>query len=123
MREIKFRAWDGKKMNDVLCVDFDGVYIRKGEPSAILKENDGCWPLDVLVLEQCTGLKDINGGEIYEGDLLINEPETSPFYKVIYVLGMFCFQNDKMTHERPVHQVCHFMKIIGNIHENPELLK
>jgi uncharacterized phage protein (TIGR01671 family) len=65
MREIKFRAWDGKEMNN--------------DPSIWGSHEDGeCWPNAAfadeqrkgVVFMQFTGLKDKNGAELFEADLV-----------------------------------------------------
>jgi uncharacterized phage protein (TIGR01671 family) len=81
---------------------------------------------------QLTGLPDKNGKEIYEGDILsvcngsINcTPWMDEPYEVKYVpnkgfaMCMFCW-NEKGESEM---DSTHWCEVIGNIHENPELLK
>ena len=63
MREIKFRAWDlvHKKMIQVKSLEF-GV--------GITHQNDDMGDIDGYLLMQYTGLKDKNGKEIYDGDIV-----------------------------------------------------
>jgi uncharacterized phage protein (TIGR01671 family) len=120
MREIKFRAWDDSisKMlywEDLLSVTTEGrsffglQSIFKGESHH-------------YHLEQFTGLHDKNGREIYDGDRLELCVDGSPsviFTVVKYETG-FEFDNRK-----PGARLWHAAKnckIIGNIHESPELL-
>lgn len=104
-REIKFRAWD----------KYLGKFI---DPMLIGK-------LDFLdqtyVFCQFTGLKDIDGKEIYEGDIIQNE-----FGSKMIVEYKEIQESDDMTAPGIGFQFMYYpnkMEIIGNIFENPDLLK
>lgn len=131
-REIKFRVWD--KVKKVMMVprdiqtDSDGniFYIEANSPTGEYDEGD----LDVFKLEQFTGLKDANGKEIYKGDIVrMQRPGFHEYacYEVEYFIQDVCiFQIVKVTDgstlfESPSNG--HDVEIIGNIHENPELLE
>lgn len=111
MREIKFRLWDKeeKKMYTPARIFADGFTLD------FKSENKGG------ILMQYTGLKDKNGKEIYEGDILGWESDSIPNAEVIY--------NQKDCRFTPFSRSCPDDKwvfnggeVIGNIYENPELL-
>ena len=135
MREIKFRIWDerAKQYADTKkCVYIVGVLhnnkIVLGFDSPKSEYSLG------LVLEQFTGLLDKNGKEIYEGDILRGYGYdgsakdclgkvlwTRP---VIFANGMFTTDDEKNEIiGYDILSKCRFEEVIGNIHDNPKLLK
>lgn len=123
MRPIKFRAWHKK-----LKVMLPDVGVNKGE---VLY--DGRWyRKDEIVLMQYTGLKDRNGREIYEGDIVkltnwigsIGVVEWGRFAKFIIDAecsngGIFDFTN--LIFEEVSNSIKN-LEVIGNIYKNPEML-
>lgn len=119
-REIKFRVWCSwaKKMLTVGNIQWNGkgevVRVEAGETGNWLK--DGWYDIDKanIHLMQYTGLKDKNGKEIYEGDILTGGGLTK--YTISWDrVGWYPFTNTTWTAD--------LLEIIGNIFENPELLE
>ena len=92
--------------------------------------------LNEIDTAQFTGLHDVNGVEIYDGDLIKSSSRESPYdtlavYRVVYdaVIGMFVGHFEKaMMLAQPEfnHSLCELRfaaKVIGNIYQNPELLE
>ena len=117
MREIKFRAWSVQH-NRWINFSQDIAFDTFDQPYDVLelcdKENTG------IIWEQYTGLKDKNGKEIYEGDLL----RDGPLIDCVIFKGNGWFLQSLATqalYHPEADEYCLF-EVIGNIHENPELL-
>jgi hypothetical protein len=127
VREIKFRAWDIRKEKMRGCMEIiwfeDGSLRVNATESEVNYEplvnvNDG---VQECILMQYTGLKDKNGKEIYEGDVLKGRKYliTVTFYK-----GMFSGKQHGINYTEPLaswEMSC--FEVIGNIYQNPDLIK
>lgn len=133
MRDIKFRAWDkAGKMIAVGDLQFinNGIWVTSSRDkrgfSTTIQDGAGC------TLMQFTGLKDKNGKEIYEGDLLTGET----YYEADNDAREWTFSNPAvvkwMENEAGFYPFtlnirwrCDVVnvEVIGNIYENPELIQ
>jgi uncharacterized phage protein (TIGR01671 family) len=123
MREIKFRVWDAE--NKEMFYPKKIEWNNQGELRFFNKNN--MWNID-MVLMQFTGLKDKNGKDILEGDILITpiEPwESSPeIIKVYWSTGELAwFAISTESDDSLMAWDTNASEIIGNIYESPELLK
>jgi hypothetical protein len=107
MKTVKFRIWNGMEMvYDITSGKFGTFYVNpeKGTP-----------------LMQYSGIDDKNSKEIYEGDIFKLGAEKEVF-EVRFEHGCFmAFCNGKQYGLIGELQIC-FIDVIGNIHQNAELL-
>lgn len=145
MRKIKFRAWDETKKLMLTVTDIAWDYRDgKGLAEIMCINPSGCeydpfeYRPEHVKLLQFTGLKDCNGVEIYEGDIIHSGDSKKLLLKGHR--GYVVFEDASFTVERRQHKVPYNhdkylpyldwpsesfeqCKIIGNVYENPELLK
>jgi len=113
-REIKFRAWDKKKKR---WVSFTAIEFKRGR--VFLKDGFGNYIDGDFEIVEFTGLKDSKGVEIYEGDIVKND--FGNIREIIWLGFGFVQQFGKASYENvPLESN---LEVIGNIYENPELLK
>lgn len=130
MREILFR---GKRVDNGEWVE--GFFTKSGDRTFILIDNDfavGYVKMKEVIPEtvgQYTGLTDKNGKKIFEGDILSERPDGN---KRVYV-GTAEWDDERalfrfIIKDNPKYFAClgtysTSYKVIGNIHDNPELLE
>lgn len=124
-REIKFRAWDVFQER-----------MHYGAESGIYEDPDEIIPFDKILGFPCyevmeyTGVKDYENKEIYEDDIVQFFNDEDYILKpgkaaICFDLGAFCIKHFKYGTETLGNMDIDdmFIKVIGNIHENPELLE
>ena len=134
MREYKFRAYDlqGEQMRyDITGFEF----FNDGEMSGIFIDGD-FYDKKEIALMQYTGIKDENGKEIYEGDIIefsydmfVGDFDTFVAKgKIVFEEGAFyveVFENERTTEDEAylLYSInLDTIEVIGNIYENKELL-
>lgn len=128
MRPIKFRAWD--KSRNMMTYPFELRDIEKGNIGNQFL--DGRYHnLDSCLVMQFTGLHDKNKKDIYEGDIV--RVDTTDLQSkrlhfqfvatVEYKYGMFCISERMDTPVYNIYDIKNHIEVIGNVFENPELLK
>ena len=144
MRDIKFRAWDTNKMIDVKVLEYVPAHKSfNGKPGYNVNYHLGI-PAENLM--QYTGLKDKNGKEIYEGDIVetledgnaevifqdgifgckVERPQSTEggteFYEEFISLNDL-IDSGYWGSSDGIKEPYFILEVIGNIYENPELLK
>lgn len=141
MRKYKFR---GKRHNNGEWIYGDLIenqgryFIYHATSETTIEDHDDC-KITIIVVEvesatvgQSTGFLDLNGQEIYEGDILIEPSVATIPLEVRYNEKQCAFCLIEHTHtEGPLLGTCPLgdmlrqypsMKVVGNIHDNPEIL-
>lgn len=128
MREIKFRAWNEKNKEMIYNINL----LFSNHLNDCFEEYEECG----LKIMQYTGLKDKNGKEIYEGDIIrthfsfSHEVTQEPFI-IQWNKDKAMFEGVKQNPEQDEYlrsfsffpEQRFIYEVIGNIHENPELLE
>lgn len=119
---LKYRAWDkhGQKMfaNDELIIWNGNVYAN--DSKKLTCNNLKGWSIDDEYLMQSTGLKDKNGKEIFEGDVVKCNGilGTIESFKAMWICSFVKYNN-----YQKVGFFAQEIEVVGNIYENPELLE
>tara|TARA_R110000772_G_C13028572_1_gene411434 strand:- start:44 stop:445 length:402 start_codon:yes stop_codon:yes gene_type:complete len=131
MRQIKFKAWDGKEMiAPTAVINGKAAILKPCNDNREMTDDEGVhyycnWDMDVVTdypLMQFTGLQDKNGVDIYEGDVI--DYGQGRFAEIVYWQGRFTMKPINFGNGEPSCMVDFYTyPVIGNIHQNPELLE
>lgn len=123
-REIKFRAWDKEEKEYYYDVEYTYDFLCSGRGCYAESFGEVLNQPDRFIVEQFTGLLDRNGKEIYEGDI-VKVGHLRPRFEVTYNIACtkFWMQNNELVEEFENWNEETGVEIIGNIHENPDLLE
>lgn len=119
-RDIKFRFWDKKenKFTDYGAVHLYGAIMTRSYTFGGMYDFVGDDATKDIIVQQFTGLKDRNGKEIYEGDI-VRLGKNQKHCIVVWneIMAGYMIRDGGLTNELV------FYEVIGNIYETPELLE
>ncbi|WP_261079577.1 YopX family protein [Streptococcus mitis] len=125
----KFRVWmkSLKWMCDVTNISFDSKFVDIYQQGDTERYTEMSVEFDEITLMQSTGLKDKNGKEIFEGDILDYKGRKALVrWHGSYASFIYRFVDElqkRNTEWKPLYLAYMKCEIIGNIYENPELLE
>lgn len=123
-RQIKFRVWTGSTMEENVLVGKLGAFYASKDSSDTASAVTTLYPENIPVM-QFTGSVDRNGKEIYEGDIVDLGKGFTPQYRpIVYTeYGSWSIGHIGIGFGSMKANGFVYCEIIGNIHENPELLE
>jgi uncharacterized phage protein (TIGR01671 family) len=133
MREIKFRCWNKAHESfrqGCKVISYDGIVGHEYSGGILWQKPED---RNNYVIQQFIGISDINDREVYEGDIIkIHDPKGI----VADFIAQICWSKEELSWafkeglhwNRPIESMWSWIQdkeieVIGNIFENPELLK
>lgn len=127
MRDIKFRVWDNenKEMLKVQELDFESTFYG-GRIAIRTDQYNDYFDTEDMILMEYTGLKDKNGKEIYEGDIIQYDDIHKGVVEYSEEYAQFILKETGSIadeYEALGEFNIKVFEILGNIYDNPELLE
>lgn len=135
MRSIRFRAWDKKNKEMTEFANY-GILTEESEGLLFFRQDHTKESSGEFELMQFTGLKDKNGKEIYEGDIVLHKEcefdvlWCNASFKLMERKSLVSMEFGDCFFSDILGRVCNCnvdslwdFEVIGNIYENPELFK
>lgn len=125
---MRFRAWHKamQRMSEILAISYERQKVKIKHQQGITHMTI---PLDEAILMQSTGLFDVNGKEIFEGDIVVNKYGNVGYVAYLQQEAGFVVvlkKSDYRLGHRNTgesYDVATNHEIIGNIYQNPELVE